>query len=212
MLPIYDLSSLDNVDVKNLPQGTAAVILRGIRQNGLEDTTFQQRYHDLKTYRPEIVRMDYLFFNCYNDGAAQGLAQLGLGVNYTEPGTGPMWIDLEADSDSPEEKYIMANRSLYIDRVNDCINTVLAHPSYGRPDIGIYSNDSFLRDTVAHTWPDCHFWLASYQPMLPANPAQPVLIWQYSQYGQLNRKTTGGNFDLDYFLGTQADLNKLANK
>lgn len=215
MIRGFDFSSLDNVDVTTLPADTGFVIQRGIRENGEEDVMFQTRYHLFKIKRPEIVRMDYLFLNCYNDGAAQGLAQLGLGVNYTEPGVGPMWIDLEADSGSAQEKFIMTNRALYIQRVNDCINAVLADPRYGRPDIGIYSNDSFLRDTVAHTWPNCHFWLASYQNQIPSNPAQPVLIWQNAQYGRLDgtsgEDSSYGNYDLDQFMGTQEQLNALAN-
>lgn len=215
MIPGYDFSSLNTVDVTKLPAGTGFVILRGIRQNGQEDSTFQERYHALRDHRPEIIRMDYLFLNCYNDGARQGLAQLDMGVNYKAKGNGPMWIDLEADTGSDEEKYIMANRASYIQRVNDCINAVLTDPRYGRPDIGIYSNDSFLQDTVAHTWPDCHFWLASYQPNIPSNPAQQVKIHQFCQYGRLDM-TCGndskfGNYDLNHFVGTQDELNALAN-
>jgi len=215
-IPGYDLSSNDTIDVTKLPAGTGFVILRGIRQNGQEDTTFQQRYHALKTSRSEIVRMDYLFFNCFKEGAPQGLAQLGMDVNYKGVGNGPMWIDLEADSGSTQEKFIMANRALYIKRVNDCINVVLADPRYGRPDIGIYSNDSFLRDTVCHTWPGRLFWLASYQDNIPGNPAQPVTIWQNAQFGRLDGtySNTDGNYgshDLDKFIGTQAQLNTLGN-
>lgn len=212
----YDFSSLDNVDVTKLPQGTGFVVLRCIRQNGQEDTTFQSRYHTLRDKCPDIVRMAYLFFNWYNDGNSQAEAVLNVGINFKGAGNGPIIIDLEADSGSDIEKYIIENRGLCISRVSNCISEFRNNPKYGRQEIIIYSNDSFLRDTIAHTWPDCLFWLASYQPTLPANPAQPVLIHQYCQYGRLDmtcgNDTNYGNYDLNRFIGTQAQLNSLANK
>lgn len=213
----YDFSNLDNVDVSKLPQGTGLVALRAIRQNGLEDITFQPRYHALRDSRPEIVRLSYLFFNWYKPGEIQAQSILKLGINFTEAGNGPICIDLEADSDSGIEAYIIKNRAVCIGLVNDCISYLRSSSLYGRQDIIIYSNDSFLRDTIAHTWPDTLFWLSSYQHTLPTNPAQPVLIWQYAEYGKLDRTVTdftdkSGSLDLDYFVGTQADLDKLANR
>lgn len=211
----YDFSSIDNVDVTKLPTDTGFVILRAIRQNGEEDTTFQSRYHALRDHRPEIVRIAYLFLNWYKPGADQAKLVLDIGINFQHKGNGPVVIDLEADSGSDIEKYIIHNRPACIKIVNDCIAAFRASPLYGRKDIIIYSNDSFLRDTIAHTWPDCLFWLASYQPTVPANPAQPVLIHQFCQYGRLDmtcgNDTNYGNFDLNHFLGTIAQLNKLAN-
>lgn len=214
-IPGYDFSSLDTVDVTKLPEGTGFVVLRAIRQNGLEDTAFQNRYHALRDNRPEIVRIPYLFLNWYKSGASQAQAILALGINFKNAGNGPIVIDIEADSGSDIEKYIINNRAACIKIVNDCIAYLRASPLYGRQDIIIYSNDSFLRDTIAHTWPDCLFWLASYQPHIPANPAQPVLIWQNCQYGRLDmtcgNDSNYGNFDLDLFVGTQEQLNQLAN-
>lgn len=212
----YDFSSLDNIDITKLPSDTEFVILRAIRQNGTEDTTFQERYHALRDKRPEIVRMAYLFLNWYKSGVDQANAVLDIGINFKGAGVGPIVIDLEADSGSDIENYIIHNRTVCIKIVNDCIDTFRASPKYGRQDIIIYSNDSFLNDTIAHTWPDCLFWLASYQPNIPGKPAQPVSFWQYAQYSKLDRTVTDfttktGSIDLDYFLGSQQELNKLAN-
>lgn len=217
MLKGFDISSLDTIDVTKLPSDTSFVILRAIRQNGQEDDMFQQRYHALRDNRPEVVRMGYLFFNWYNSGASQAEAVLNIGINFQASGNGPIVIDLEADSGSSIESYIIAHRAECIAAVNDCIASFRSSPKYGRQDIIIYSNDSFLRDTIAHTWPDCLFWLASYQPNIPGNPAQPVLFWQYAEYGKLDGTVTdftdkSGSLDLDYFVGTQADLDKLANR
>ncbi len=216
MINGYDFSSYNNVDVTKLPADTGFVVLRAIRQNGLEDSTFQSKYHALRDHRPEIVRFPYLFLNWYKPGADQAQLLLDLGINFHHAGNGPVVIDLEADSDSDIEKHIIQNRTACIKIVNDCIAHFRASPQYGRQEIIIYSNNSFLRDTIAHTWPDCLFWLASYQQHLPGKSMQPVLMWQYAQYGKLDRTVTdftdkSGSIDLDYFLGTQNDLNKLAN-
>lgn len=215
MIPGYDFSSLDDVDVTKLPADTGLVALRAIRQNGLEDSIFQERYHALRDSRPKIVRLAYLFFNWYKPGAVQAQLVLDLGINFTETGNGPIVIDLEADSGSDIESYIIHNRVACIQRVNDCIAFLRSSSQYGRQDIIIYSNDSFLRDTIAHTWSDCYFWLASYQTSIPGNPAQPVLIWQFCQYGRLDmtcgKDSSYGNYDLDQFIGTQEQLNSLGN-
>lgn len=214
-IPGYDFSSLDDVDVTKLPKNTGFVILRAIRQNGLEDTTFQDRYHALKNSRPEIARMGYLFFNWYKSGASQANLVLDIGINFKGAGNGPIVIDLEADSGSAIESYIIANRKVCIAAVNECIATFRASDKYGRQDIIIYSNNSFLRGTIAHTWPDALFWMASYQSEIPSHPAQPVTIWQFAQYGRLDmtsgKDTNYGSFDLNYFTGTVEQLNKLAN-
>lgn len=216
MINGYDFSSLDTIDVTKLPANTGFVILRAIRQNGLEDTTFQARYHALKNSRPEIGRFGYLFFNWYNSGPKQAQAVLDIGIDFTEVGNGPIVIDLEADSGSEIESYIIHNRSACIAAVNGCIATFRASPQYKRQEIIIYSNDSFLRDTIAHTWNDCLFWLASYQSTVPSNPAQPVLIHQFCQYGREDMtcgdNTEYGNFDLNHFLGPQSQLNLLTNR
>ncbi len=216
MINAYDFSSFNNVDVTKLPQGTGLVALRAIRQNGLEDTAFQTNYHALRDHRPEIVRIPYLFLNWYKSGADQAQLLLNLGINFQHTGNGPVVIDIEADSGSDIERYIIHNRVACIKIVNDCIAHFRSSPQYGRQDIILYSNDSFMRDTIAHTWPDCLFWLASYQPHIPGNPAQPVMLWQYSQYGKLDRTVTdftdkSGSLDLDYFMGSQEQLNALGN-
>jgi GH25 family lysozyme M1 (1,4-beta-N-acetylmuramidase) len=216
MIPGYDFSSKDNIDVIALQEGTGFVIHRVIRQNGLKDPLFQSRYHALRDHRPEIVRFSYLFLNWFKHGSDQAQAVLDVGINFTEPGTGPIAIDLEADSGSDIEKYIMQNRADCIKIVNDCIAHFRGSPAYRRQDIIIYSNNGFLRNVIAHTWPDCLYWMASYQETLPAHPAQPAIMWQYSQYGKLDRTVTDfttktGSVDLDYFMGTPEQLNKLAN-
>src|ERR1700676_864193 len=114
MIQGYDFSSLDDVDVTNLPKDTGFVILRCIRQNGLKDPTFQSRYHTLRDSRPEIVRMPYLFLNWFKSGNEQAQSLLDIGINFNHVGNGPVVIDIEADSGSDIEKHIIQNRAACI--------------------------------------------------------------------------------------------------
>ena len=201
-----------NLNISALPNDIAFVSLKAAQGLTELDPDFQNWYHELRDARPEIVRIPYFFFDWYSDGVAQANHVLTRGVNFTESGTGPLMLDLEADSGSDIETYIMQNRELCIQRVNDFKATLLASPLYNRKDMIIYSFDDFIKNTIQQTWPDTIFWVASYQ-----NNPPPFIdgwhfqFWQNSEYGQLNGNPTGGYYDLDEFMGTQSQLDALAN-
>jgi GH25 family lysozyme M1 (1,4-beta-N-acetylmuramidase) len=213
MIRGIDISHNNGLSViNNLPADVAFVSLKGTQGATFQDPDFQTFYHELRNQHPEKVRIDYHFFDWEADGEPQVNNVLSRGVNYTEPGTSPLMLDLEADSGSAEETFVINNRALCIQRVNNFIAALYADPRYGRKDIIIYSNDDFIKNVICHTWPDAIFWVASYQPTPPPFiPGWAYKIWQYSEYGQLNGATTGGNTDLDQWMGTQEELNALAN-
>lgn len=213
MLRGTDISHLDTVNLATIPNDISFVAIKASQGATSQDPNFQNNYHTLKNDRPEIVRIAGLFFDWKADGPAQANNFLSRGVNFTEPGTGPMMLDLEADSGSSNESYVINNRAACIQNVNDFTSTLRQSPLYGRRDLIIYSNDDFIENVIRHEWPDCIFWVSSFQENAPPFlPGWEYKFWQYSEFGQLNGDTTGGNFDLDYFMGTQADLDKLANK
>jgi len=211
MLRGIDISHYqDGLDVAGLPHDIAFVSIKATQGATIQDSEFQDFYHTLRDKRPEIVRIPYHFFSWQTDGVAQAKNILSRGIGFTKPGTAPLMLDLEADSDSADEKYVIHNRQVCIGRVNDFINYFKANG--GSQKIIIYSNDDFIKNVICHTWPDTIFWVASYQKNPPpVIPGWPYKFWQYSQFGQLNGTTTGGHMDLDYFLGTQEELNALAN-
>lgn len=210
MIRGIDVSHLDSINIATLPNDISFVAIKASQGLSEQDPNFQATYHALKSERPEIVRIPYHFFDWYSDGILQGKNVLSRGVDYTESGTGPLLLDLEADSGSAAEKYIIANRALCIQRVNDFITYV--RNTCGRQELIIYSNDDFIKNVICHIWPDCVFWVASYQnDPPPFLPGWEYKFWQYSEFGQLDGAVTGGHFDLDKFFGIQQDLNKLAN-
>lgn len=202
-----------NMNIGALPHDIAFVALKAGGGLTQLDPDFQIWYHQLRDTRPEIVRICYDFFDWYSDGATQANHILTRGVNFKETGTGPLMLDLEADSGSAVESFIIKNRALCIQRVNDFITTLLASPLYSRKDLIIYSNDDFIKNVICHTWPNTIFWIASYQDDPP-----PFIngwhfsFWQYSEFGKVTGETTGGYYDLDQFMGTQAELDALANR
>ena len=201
----------DSMNLATIPQDIAFVSMKASQGVSYQDPFFQTAYHELKNSRPEIVRIPYHFFDWEADGAPQVQNILSRGVSYTEAGTGPLMLDLEADSGSAIEKYIVANRALCIQRVNDFITALMAS-NYGRTDLIIYSNDDFIKNVISHTWPETIFWVASYQDTPPpVIPGWPYKFWQYSAYGQLDGTHTGGHLDLDQWMSDQDALNALAN-
>lgn len=198
MLKGIDIYHQDDVNVALLPADIAFVFLKATQGISGQDSAFQDRYHTLKNSRPEIVRLPYHYFDWTADGVEQAKNILSRGVNYNEPGTGPMALDLEGDGDVAD--YVTNNTEICIQRVNDFINYVRAN--CGRQEFIIYSFDYFVKNNLkGHTWPDCMFWISSVQDTPPTHPAWPVTFWQYQTVPS----------DLDYYLGTQDQLNKLAN-
>lgn len=202
-----------NVNIAALPADIAFVALKASQGATEQDPMFQQFYHALKNERPEIIRIPYHFFDWEVDGAVQAENILSRGVNYTEAGTGPLMLDLEGDDGGPIDAYINANRALCIQRVNDFKVAIITRAQYGRSDMIIYSFDSFIKINLGgKTWPDSIFWVSSFQNTPPPTFQNwAYKFWQYSEYGQLDGTTTGGNYDLDQFMGTQDELNTLGN-
>jgi len=210
MIRGIDLSHFnDGVNIATLPKDIAFVSLKATQGTTMHDALFQKFYHDLKTFRPEIVRIPYHFIDWAVDGVTQAKNILSRGIDFTGTGCGPIMIDLEGDGD--KGVYVSKNKVACIQRVNDCIAYMRAN--CGRHEIIIYSYNNFIKNNLGgHIWPDCIYWVASYQTNPPpVNSAWPYKFWQYSQFGQINGSVSGGNQDLDRFFGTQQELNKLAN-
>jgi GH25 family lysozyme M1 (1,4-beta-N-acetylmuramidase) len=211
MIRGIDISHFEvGLNMATLPNDIAFVSMKASQGATEQDPNFQGFYHDLKADRPEIIRIAYHFFDWEVDGIIQAENILSRLVNYTEPGTGPLMLDLEADSGSTEESYVIHNRAICILRVNYFIAYIRANAA--RHELIIYSNDDFIKNVICHTWPDTIFWVASYQDNAPPFiPGWNFKFWQYSEFGQIDGSVSGGHLDLDQFMGTQQELNGLAN-
>lgn len=213
MIRGIDISHFENsINLAVIPGDIAFVSMKASQGVSYQDPFFQTAYHELKNNRPEIVRIPYHFFDWQAGAAAQVQNILSRGVDYTGTGTGPLMLDLEADSGSIIERYIVNNRAVCIQRVDEFINLLTSDARYKRDDIIIYSNDDFIKNVICHTWPHAIFWVASYQHNPPpVLPGWPYKAWQYSEFGQLNGAVTGGHLDLDQWMGSQEELNAIAN-
>ena len=209
MIRGIDISHKDDVDIASLPADIAFVSVKATQGADIHDPAFLDYYHALKNDRPEIVRIPYHFFDWQADGVAQAENLLSRGINFTGPGTGPLMLDLEADGALGD--FVTDNQADCIQRVDDFIAHIRAN--CGRQELIIYSFDSFIKENLGgHTWPDTIFWVSSFQDTPPPFlPGWHFQIWQYSQFGHLDGRTTGGSLDLDFFMGTMEELQALAN-
>jgi len=197
------------IDIASLPADIAFVAIKATEGITFQDTAFQGYYHALKNDRPEIIRIPYHFFRWQDDSIAQGDNLLSCGVDFTEPGTAPLMLDLESNG-TDVDVWMAQNLHLCLARVQEFVDYIFQKTS--RQCI-IYSFDSFIKENLAgRTWPNNPYWVSSFQSTPPPLiPGWPYSFWQYSQYGQVDGTTTGGNLDLDWYIGTQDALNALAN-
>lgn len=200
------------INIAGLPADIAFVSIKLGQGLTEQDPDFQTFYHELRDQRPEIVRIPYFFFDPRFDGVAQAKNALSRGVNYTESGTGPMMVDIEGDDGGPMDQWTAENYNQAIQNIVDFINYVKAN--CGRQELLFYTFDSYVHNVLkGHIFPNTTLWVASYQSTPPPYiPGWPYKLWQYSETGQTDGATTGGSYDLDQFMGTQAELDALANK
>jgi GH25 family lysozyme M1 (1,4-beta-N-acetylmuramidase) len=192
------------VNIQALPSDIAFVSLKLGQGATEQDPDFQNWYHELRNSRPEITRIPYFFFDPRIDGVIQAKNALS------------MMVDIEGDDGGPMDQWSAANFAQFIKHITDFIAYVKANS--GRQELFFYTFDSYIHNVLKnHLFPDTMLWIASYQtnppPVLPGWPYQ---LWQYAQYGRPDG-TSGssaayGSYDLDRFMGTQAQLDALANR
>lgn len=203
-----DVSKLDApLNKTKIPNDIAFVSMKATEGITFEDPNFQDNYHYMQKNYAEIVRIPYHLYRWKDDPIKQVDNVISQRINFSGPGTAPLMLDLESDGD---DEYVVNNLMTCLKNVSYFINDIRLRT--GKAPI-IYSFDSWLKDTLGgQTWPQCLLWISSFQ-----NTPPPFIqgwkysFWQYSQFGQLNGQTTGGHYDLDQFMGTKEELNKLAN-
>lgn len=212
-----DTDHIYNTKIENLPSDIRFAAIKASQGATEHDPAFQDYYHNFKIKQPEVIIFPYHFFDWKADPILQAKNLLSRNINFNGSGTGPLMLDLEGDGSIGD--YVINNKAICIQRVNDFINYLrnskgqIAGENYGRNEIIIYSFDNFIKENLGgHIWADTIFWVSSFQPNPPPIlPGWPYKFWQYSQFGQITGLATNGNLDLDYFLGTESELNQLAN-
>jgi lysozyme len=206
-----DISHLnDPVNISSLPSDIAFVWIKATQGITFQDPTFQSYYQAVKALN-NVQRGAYHFFNFQDDPIAQATNFLSRGVDFTLPGVLPPMLDLENQSTAAIDQWVTDNAAQCVQNVNAWLDYVKQQTG---KDAIIYTYKNYLIEYLGSaSWPNNGLWLAAYQPGLPGLPPGYTTLnwWQYSESGQLDGTTTGGSIDLDWFMGTQEELNALAN-
>lgn len=175
-----------------------------------QDPTFNDAWQEAKSIIA-IKRGCYHFFDPHFGGVAQAKNYLSRGVNFSTMGCLPPCVDVEDLVGSNKvdtttiNKWVVDNWQLSLSRLNDFL--LYVKQETGR-DCIIYSYNNYLKDTFnGHTWPNNDLWLSSLQANCPVrfDNGKLPLFWQNTY------NWNGSDMDGDFFMGTQNDLNKLAN-
>jgi len=207
MIRGIDISHIDNVGWDKLSPDIRFVYCKATQGAGFKDPAFNLYWQHLKT--TGLHRGAYHFLSV--EGTAQQQADnfLSLGIDFSRPNVLPPMLDVEDQVPASLNAKITADKAAFVQLVTDWIGIV--EKATGRRLV-IYSYKNFFAEYLNNrAWPDNPLWLASYQHTAPGLPKgySKWAFWQYSQYGRLSGEATGGNIDLDYFNGAEADLAKL---
>jgi lysozyme len=185
------------------------IILKATQGASFKDPMFNEYWQHLLS--TDYKRGAYHFLTATDSALAQADSFLSRGIDFSKPGCLPPFIDVEDQVPASLNINITKDKQAFIQLITDWINIV--EKATGRRVI-IYSYKNFFAEYLNnHSWPVNPLWLASYQATPPGLPVgyNSYLFWQYSEAGTLMGGTTDGEYDLDYFNGTQDQLNQLAN-
>jgi len=200
-----DISHNNTVDFTKLDPNIKFVYCKATQGNGFRDPKFNTYWQYLKT--KDIYRGAYHFLTVNADAKSQADNFLSLDIDFSKPNVLPPMLDVEDQVPADLNIEITKNKQGFIQLIDEWIDLVQAAT---KRKVVIYSYKNFFAEYLNNmAWPNNYLWLASYQKTEPGLPKgySKWDFWQYSQYGTIDGKEIGGEFDLDYFNGT--DLSKL---
>jgi lysozyme len=181
-----------------------------------QDPTFNASWQEAKA-TPGLIRGAYHFFDPRIDGVVQAKNFLSLKMSFTSVGCLPPCVDVEdlvgyddngkeSDTVSAQlNKWVADNWQLAVQRLTDFLNYVKTETGW---DCVIYTYNNYPKEYFhGHGFINNPMWLSSLQANCPVRYDTGKLpeFWQNTYRWQ------GGDQDGDYFMGTQDELNKLAN-
>lgn len=180
-----------------------------------KDPEFNGYWQHLKG--TDLKRGAYHFLTVTDSAEEQAKNFLSRGIDFSKPGVLPPVLDIEdqVGKDTADtnrlNRLILNDKAAFIKKINDWI--AIVEKATGRK-VMIYSYKNFFAEYLNnHSWPNNPLWLASYQLTPPGLPKGYTKwdMWQNSDRGTLAGKITGGALDLDYFNGTENELNYFSN-
>lgn len=181
-----------------------------------EDKAFNTTWQEAKSI-PKLKRGGYYFFDGRYDGIEQCKQMLSFGVNFTAHGCIGGCVDVEdlvvfnpngtvnKLATTEANQWVANNWRLVLSRLNDFL---LYYQQQVGEQCWIYSYNNYLKNTFhGATFVNNPMWLSSLQANCPNRYDTNTL----PQFWQNTYNWNGTDMDGDYFMGTDAELDALAN-
>lgn len=191
-------------------KGVKFVWFKATQGGTFKDPAFNASWQEAKN-TPGLIRGAYHFYNPQIDGIVQAKNFLSLGINFSGAGCLPPCVDVEdlVGSDAADtaqlNKWVADNYEVAIQHLNDFLGYVKDQTTR---DCIIYTYNSYPKEYFhSHGFPNNSMWLSSLQANCPVryDTGEQPDFWQNTY------AWNGTDMDGDYFMGSQNDLNTLAN-
>jgi lysozyme len=210
MIQGIDISHRDNpINWKKISPDIKFVFAKAAEGATYKDPMFDKYWQILKA--TTLIRGAYMFWNCTATPQQHIDNLLSLNIDFSKKGVLPLMLDIENQKTTELDKMVAQNACKYVGEISELLCLIKQHT--GREAI-VYSDPSYFKDYLnSASWPNSPLWLAAIQaePPKPIKGYSKVTFWQNSWNGLINGELTGGNLDMNYFLGTLTDLQTLAN-
>lgn len=216
MIKGFDISHFNNINWQTISPEFKFVFIKASQGASFHDPKFQEYWKQARAIG--LIVGAYHFWEAQTPPDMQCNNFLDRGIDWHSPGVLPPVIDIENQVGATPaiskqlDRYILANKKKYAENALELLE--LVEQQTGRIPI-VYCSPNFLSEYLGGSEPFAKYglWIAGYQDHVPHLPKgfDNWLFWQNSEYGKQNGELTGGNLDLDYFNGTQEQLNLLAN-
>lgn len=219
MIPGVDRSHNNNpINLTSLAtKGIGFIWFKATQGITYQDPTFNGSWQEIKAIPGNhlsgqlVKRGAYHFFDPRYDGIQQAKNYLSRGVNFSSPGCLPPCVDVEdlvgsnAADTTAANIWVADNWQLALQRLNDFLAYVKQQT--GRPCM-IYTYNNYPKEYFHGTkFPDNPMWLSSLQRVCPPryDTGELPAFWQNTY------SWDGTDMDGNFFNGTDAELNALAN-
>ncbi len=217
MIKGIDISHLNSkVDIADFKaKGFGFVWIKATQGLTYQDAAFQGYWKECKV--AGMIHGAYHFFDPRVDGVAQAKNLLSRGINFSLPMVLPPCVDVEDlvvfgvggriddKATAAANKWVATNWKLCLQRLNDFLGYVKQQTG---KDCIIYTYNNYPKEYYAGTkFANNMMWISSLQKTCPVryDTGKQPEFWQFTY--RLNNTDLDG----DYYMGTQEQLNALAN-
>ena len=197
-------------------KGIQFIWFKATQADTYQDPTFNAAWQEVKTISG-VFRGAYHFYDPRVDGIVQAKNFLSRGIDFSAAGCLPPCIDVEdlvvmgiggrvdPVATAAANKWVANNWQTALSRLHDFLTYVKAQTG---KDCIIYSYNNYMREYLQGVkFPNNGMWLSSLQDTCPVRYDNG----QLPQFWQNTYAWNKTDMDGDFFTGTIAELNALAN-